>query len=75
MFSVGFIENGPEIFVDLTNRAVVQVSLSRRPADRMPFQQLSQLMRCILIEVAKGAYIDNASRQQVHTPLLATLQP
>ena len=47
----------------------VQVSLSRRPGDRMPFQQLSQLMRCILIEVAKGAYVDNASHQQVPHPL------
>ena len=46
----------------------VQVSLSRRPGDRMAFQQLSQLMRCILIEVAKGAYVDNAGRQQVRRP-------
>jgi hypothetical protein len=44
---------------------LVQVSLLSKPSERMPFQQLSQLMRCILIEVAKGAYIDNASRQQV----------
>lgn len=49
----------------LTYHLLMQVCLSTRPADRLSFRQVVQLLLCVTREVATGSYVDVLGRTQV----------